>query len=63
MAMTKKHFVKIAQSINAQRYETPGKEVGTALDELARVLAGFFAQDNAQFDRARFLEACGMNEK
>lgn len=65
----------IAQSIKAQKIEAENKGDKLSvidnpsaiksfsiinLNELARVLAGKFAEDNANFDSKRFINACGF---
>lgn len=55
--MTKKDYVAIAAIIvehKNDRYR-PAHTIALAL-------AGYFATDNARFDRARFLRACGIEE-
>jgi hypothetical protein len=60
--MSKKHFIEIAAELNAaleiSRAEGKAAENATlrAIEGLATVFAGF----NPQFDRARFLRACGV---
>ena len=60
--MTRKDYVMVADSIKASRENWEGftPEAQEAIDGLARSLASKLAQDNARFDRARFLEACGV---
>ena len=63
--MTRKDFVRIAAMING--HECP---MGSNLDRLggqnqsriecAEKMADIFAADNARFDRAKFLKACGV---
>lgn len=69
MALSKKHFIAIAREtksqIDAYRSATNigagqhSAEIG-ALHTLMVALCDVFAADNAQFDRARFLKACGF---
>jgi hypothetical protein len=56
--MTKKHFVKIAATI---RYFVENPQPLVA-DKLAKALAGEFKQINPNFDRVKFLKACGVGE-
>lgn len=65
--MTKKHFIAVARDIAAQRAmiarnEDIAKRIygSNVLDETARNLASTFAGLNSNFDRARFLTACGV---
>lgn len=61
--MTRKHFAAIAATIKAQldmheaNYEPIGK---AAVIETAEALASTLASFNGNFDRARFLAACGI---
>lgn len=54
--MTKKHYEAVADCI---QYRLCAKD--NHPHEIARRLADFFATDNKNFDRARFLEACGID--
>jgi len=60
--MTRKDYVMVADSIKASRENWEGftPDAQEAIDGLARSLASKLAQDNARFDRARFLDACGV---
>jgi hypothetical protein len=58
--MTRQHFIEIARQINAQR--GPGYNASETLDKLSEALAVSFAGFNPQFNRARFLDACGVND-
>jgi hypothetical protein len=66
--MTRKHFIEIARQINAQRGYLPGLTIcpdygaSEILDKLSEVLADSFEGFNQHFNRARFLDACGVNE-
>lgn len=67
--MTKKHFVGIAETIrNSKPVDTVDKatnEFEGQLGQWARMtfdLADFCSSQNAQFDRAKFLKACGVTE-
>ena len=61
--MTRKDYVIIADSIKASRENWEGftPESQEAIDGLARSLASKLQADNARFDRARFLVACGVS--
>lgn len=58
--MTKKHFIKIAAAfkhrLNDGRMETPED----TLEHLALDLCGVFAEVNPNFDKQRFMNACGF---
>lgn len=56
MPMSKKHYTAIANAINATLWEDKSDPATTTL--LAARLASVFEQDNARFDRGRFLSAC-----
>ena len=67
MTMSKSHYVACARAIR-RRYEQAltirddnmsGVALGTLL-MLAADLATMFADDNINFDRTRFLQACGV---
>jgi hypothetical protein len=60
--MTRKDYQLIADSIKASRDNWEGftPDAQEAIDGLARSLGSKLAQDNARFDRARFLDACGV---
>lgn len=62
--MSRKHYIKIAKVI---RSEVEKAEVSSllpetvnALTEVADSLATMFKADNSNFDRARFMDACGL---
>lgn len=57
MSLTKKHFEGIASAINKADCSNP---------EYTRLficenLADYFKSQNAQFDREKFIKACGFN--
>ena len=56
-SMTKKHYDAIAHAIQWQREN--GKP-HNARWQIAELLANYFEQDNPKFNRARFLQACGI---
>jgi len=64
--MTKKDYEKIAGvirlAIDCPVNENDMFEVGMLADAkgIARDMADMLAKDNPRFDRARFLEACGL---
>ena len=64
--MSKKHYVAIAREFHTQRngaaLESAAYQRGfsNAQYSLASALATVFASENPNFDRARFLKACGL---
>jgi hypothetical protein len=61
--MTRKDYVLIAAALKAARDEIPVGGAGAeylANSVAARHIANALASDNARFDRARFLAACGV---
>lgn len=50
MSMSRKHYVAIARAVDLADNKV----------DVAYNLASIFANDNPRFDRARFLEACGV---
>jgi hypothetical protein len=55
--MTKKHYEAIAAILS--KHNATDK---TLVASAARCLADYFATDNKNFDRARFLASCGIIE-
>jgi hypothetical protein len=55
--MTRKHFVAIAATLKTLRDTSDNTD---SVDEAARAIAGVCAESNSRFDRARFLQACGV---
>ena len=59
---TKKHYKAIATIVREAKEDhrggTPAELVLATIDEQ---LADYFAQDNERFDRAKFIEACGLS--
>lgn len=51
--MSRKHYVEAASIIS--RISNP-----TTRETVANEFAIMFRQDNSRFDRAKFLEACGL---
>lgn len=67
MAMSRKHYREVAGIINMELKNAEAfvndDEIGTAqyvLDNVAKSLAAMFQIDNSNFNRAQFLEACGI---
>lgn len=63
--MTRKDYVLIATALKSARNIIPGPALDIdsynhAADSAAYALANALAADNAAFDRARFLKACGV---
>lgn len=58
--MTKKHFIAIAAQIADEMAASP--EARPALSRLARTLCIEFRGINPNFDRGRFLDACGVQQ-
>ena len=65
--MTKKDYVAIAAAIKAAINTANGFNIHLRPVQVASLYAGkladVFASDNPSFDRARFLEACGITER
>ena len=69
--LTRKDFAAIAAAVNRARVSGPDQEevygtftsgvVAGRLDWLAKELADALADANGEFDRRRFLEACGVD--
>ena len=55
--MTRKDYVKFAQAIKRER-EIDGKDALTATKFWQSLIANIFEQDNPQFDREKFYQAC-----
>jgi hypothetical protein len=61
--MTKRDFVAIAAAINyvANADRQPARL--WTLESAANAIAAYCASTNPNFDRARFMEACGVKEQ
>lgn len=59
MALSRKHFVAVA-AILSERISEPG--CNHAVESVALDLAAFFAAENPNFDRGRFLAAAGVDD-
>ncbi len=55
--MTRKHFIAIAASLNELRDKSDDTD---SVDYAARAIADVCASCNSRFNRARFLNACGV---
>lgn len=69
MAFTKRHYVTVAASIKDQRdYIEPtkrkskdySKAIADVTLNIANSLSRMFASDNPQFNRDKFMSACGI---
>lgn len=59
--MTKKHYIKIAAVFKrAKELENNDEDAVQVLHDLAYDLCTFFKEDNPNFDRERFMTACGF---
>lgn len=58
MSMTRKHFVRIAATLKAQRTNDKTYEETLWLDQVCQDFADMLAGENPNFDRERFLDAC-----
>ena len=58
--MTKKHYEAIARILSNMQLVIVYDQ--KTVKETAENLAYYFEQDNKNFDRARFLSACGIGE-
>lgn len=58
--MTKKHYEAIAAAFRAYIATNTGANIARPI---AKDLADYFATDNKNFDRTRFLQACGIEYK
>lgn len=58
--MTRKHFRAIADAIARSRYGHDSSAERAAIDDTAVLIAYALADANPNFDRARFLRACGL---
>lgn len=57
MSLTRKHFKGIADAVKETKRERPEQ---ACVDALAKKLASYLATTNPAFNRAKFLEACGI---
>lgn len=61
--MTKKHYEAIAAVILFEKRRPLAHDEWLKIPEyIAVALADYFATDNPKFDRARFLQACGIDQ-
>lgn len=63
---TRKHYKQVAQIIRESGYNSVCNADDEIQDQLKENIAGNFAdmfeQDNENFDRQQFMEACGFTE-
>jgi hypothetical protein len=60
--MSRKHYREVAEVIRTERVANPGMspETEATLRRVASGLSHMFGMDNGAFDRAKFMEACGL---
>lgn len=59
--MTRKDYVLIADILKNNREDfIKGEDGFTVIEIIANQMANALEEDNPRFDRARFLEACGV---
>lgn len=61
MPMSRKHYVAVAEKMASRMEEVHGSAETFLLLSVVRDLAGIFQADNPNFDRNRFLAACGVS--
>jgi hypothetical protein len=63
MSLTRKHFKAMAEAINAEAKSLDiGSEEYLMVRRIAFDLATISKSENPNFDRAKFLQACGVSE-
>ena len=72
MAMSRKHYNRVAEIIRGQRddggrpltatFEEERRERLRVTENMARGLACMFEEDNPSFDKVRFIRACGIDK-
>lgn len=61
MAMSRKDYVAFAEVIALEiKANIPATKAEQAVIDVAKSMADVFKRDNPNFDRARFLTACGI---
>lgn len=60
--MTRKHYIALAALIKdlGETLSMPDQAADIAFADYVTDLSDLFAKDNPNFDRARFLTACGL---
>lgn len=61
--MTKKDFEAFARIIRSEYADAQELETKLVIERITRRWADVCANDNARFDRARFLAACGIEKE
>ena len=59
---SRKDYAAVAAAIYAEAKRAP-QDDRTIHMRIANAIANVFAADNPRFNRARFIEACGLGEK
>ena len=54
----KRHYVEIAELLQAVRLGSPTGTALGAMDDVIHRFADMFERDNSRFDRSRFILAC-----
>ena len=62
MTLTRKHFRGIAQIIKTRLGNITDVAMQYGIEMMSDDLADYFEEQNPQFDRVRFLKACGVEE-
>jgi hypothetical protein len=58
--MTRKHFKAIAATLRRELQYADDTSSEIAIEDTAKALCSIFAEFNPNFDRGRFLAACGV---
>jgi hypothetical protein len=62
-AFSRRHYVAVADAIAGERaYLDEDGACQFGVESVAEALAALFTEDNARFDRKRFLAACGIQD-
>jgi len=57
---SKKHYVAVAETVSGLLAVTPDCDERRGIELLVERLANIYADDNPNFNRNRFLKACGL---
>ena len=60
--MSRKDYIKFAKMVKAHRHDVFTIAQKETLWAMARGMCSVFKQDDPNFDRDRFMEACGFND-